>query len=29
MVMFFKADPTVKAPPSCGGNEEMMTNPEN
>jgi len=27
--MFFKADPTVKAPPSCGGNEEMMTNPEN
>lgn len=29
MIIFFKGDPTVKEPPSCGGNEEIITGPDN
>jgi len=29
MLIFFKSDPTVKPPPSCGGNEVIITGPDN
>lgn len=29
MIIFFKGDPTVKEPPSCGGNEEVISGPNN
>jgi hypothetical protein len=29
MIIFFKGDPTVKEPPSCGGNEEIISGPKN